>query len=645
MTIHLSLAVAGLAALAAPGVLPAADGDWSPVADSMLTRWGKAVEPESVWSEYPRPTMVRPQWQNLNGLWQYAVTPADAGPPEEWDGEILVPFALEAPLSGVGRRLGSDEALWYRTTLPAAEGDAKPAGDRTLLHFEAVDYACEVWVNGQSVGTHVGGNLPFSFDVTQALAASEEPATLTVKVRDATDDAGAYQLRGKQVNEPRGIWYTPVSGIWQTVWTERVPAAAISAVDYDTKIDGSVVATVAVDGPVGAEATTRVTVLDGGREVASATSSPSGSAGEVALSIPEPKLWSHASPHLYDVTVELLDGDRVVDKVASYVGVREVGTERDENGDVRLTLNGEPLFHWGPLDQGWWPDGLLTPPSDEAMRYDVDWLKSAGFNMIRKHIKVEPRRYYAHCDRVGMLVWQDQPSGGKDERTGEWPRWHRLADKYLGDPERTVDYASLKIDADWPDAAHEQYMRELKGMVDHLDVHPSIVCWVPFNERWGQHRTVEVGKWLEEYDPSRAVNVASGGNFAPVGDIADEHAYPHPFFDVDEPRYDDFAKVVGEFGGHGWPVKGHLWNESTRNWGYGGLPKTKEEYVGRYEESIRRLADLKAKGIAAGVYTQTTDVEGEINGLLTYDRAEAKVPAERLKQIAADAGLIESTSK
>ncbi|NNJ27385.1 sulfatase-like hydrolase/transferase [Alienimonas chondri] len=648
MTFPLTLAVAGLATLiptAAPDPAPgAAPAEWAPVQDSMLTEWGEQVEPDSAWAEYPRPTMVRPQWQNLNGLWQYAVTPGDADPPTEWEGEILVPFALEAPLSGVGRRLNADQALWYRTTIPTPT-DATP-GERTLLHFEAVDYACEVWVNGVSVGTHVGGNLPFSFDVSKALAASsgsnaDGPASLVVKVRDATDAAGAYQLRGKQMMEPRGIWYTPVSGIWQTVWTERVPAAAISAVDFKTTIDGTVAASIVFDGKTSAEASTRITVLDDGNEVATAMSSPSAPASEVTFTIPDVKLWSPASPHLYDLKIELLNGRRVVDTVQSYVGVREVGTEKDENGDLRLTLNGEPLFHWGPLDQGWWPDGLLTPPSDEAMQSDVDWLKRAGFNMIRKHIKVEPRRYYAHCDRVGMLVWQDQPSGGRDEGAGEWPRWHRLADNYPGQPERTEDLSELRIDADWPDAAHEQYMRELKGMVDGLDVHPSIVCWVPFNERWGQHRTAEVGRWLKEYDPTRIVNVASGGNFAPVGDIADEHTYPHPFFNTDEPRFDPFVKVVGEFGGHGWPVKGHLWNEETRNWGYGGLPKTKDEYVDRLAESIRRLGELKKQGVAAGIYTQTTDVEGEINGLLTYDRAVAKIPAERLRQIAQDAGLID----
>jgi beta-galactosidase len=287
---------------------------------------------------------------------------------------------------------------------------------------------------------------------------------------------------------------------------------------------------------------------------------------------------------------------------------------RDEDGHLRFTLNGEPSFPWGTLDQGWWPDGLLTPPSDAGMAYDVEYLRQAGFNMIRKHIKVEPRRYYYHCDRLGVMVWQDQVSAIKN------PPWTRLKPN----PE----------DAEWSDAEHEQYMIELERMIDTLENHPSIVVWVPFNEAWGQHRTISVGAWTVNRDPSRHVNIASGGNFWPAGHIVDAHAYPQPEFPFDADRYDaDFIKVMGEFGGHGWPVLDHLWDNSRRNWGYGGLPKTVEEYKERYRESIRRLADLKKKGISAGVYTQTTDVEGEINGLLTYDREVSKISATELRQI------------
>lgn len=314
------------------------------------------------------------------------------------------------------------------------------------------------------------------------------------------------------------------------------------------------------------------------------------------------------------ISLELIDAQGVVsDSVKSYAGVREVGQKRDARGNLKFTLNGEEIFHWGPLDQGWWPDGLLTPPSDAAMRSDVDFLKQAGFNMIRKHIKVEPRRFYQYCDQVGIMLWQDQVSGGPG------PKWTRMA------PE--------PIDATWPDADHNQWMAELKAMMDTLHNAPCIVVWVPFNEAWGQHRTMEVGKWTMAYDPSRLINCASGGNFWPVGHIADHHNYPNPEFPLNDTRFNDSIKVVGEFGGHGFPVDGHLWNPGKHNWGYGGLPKDKVEYTDRYVKSLDMLTELKAQCIAAGIYTQTTDVEGEINGLMTYDRKVAKTPALRLAEL------------
>jgi beta-galactosidase len=355
----------------------------------------------------------------------------------------------------------------------------------------------------------------------------------------------------------------------------------------------------------------RVVVLDGGRII----SATGGQADEITIAIENAKLWTPSEPHLYGLQVTLLGSDgATVDEVESYAGLREVGRTRDADGHLRFTLNGEVIFHWGTLDQGWWPDGLLTPPSDEAMRYDIEYLKAAGFNMIRKHIKVEPRRYYYHCDRLGMLLWQDHVGGGAK------PAWTRLKPN----PE----------DANWNDNDHAQFMREFETMVDSLENHPSIVLWVPFNESWGQHRTMQVGKWLVRRDPSRLVNIASGGNFWPVGHIVDAHKYPHPEFPFEPQRFDrDYVKVMGEFGGHGWPVLGQLYDNTRRNWGYGGLPKTIDEYQDRYRESIDLLVELKSQGIAGGVYTQTTDVEGEINGLLTYDRRVAKIPAAELKQI------------
>jgi len=572
-----------------------------PYISEMLTDWGSEVTADHAWTEYPRPQMRRESWTNLNGHWDYAVTGEDQRQmPTQWDGQILVPFALESKLGGVQRLLHDDEALWYRRTFTAA-----PASDqRILLHFEAVDYRCEVWINGKSVGTHQGGNTPFAFEISSDVTGGEN--TLVVRLEDDTE---GYQLHGKQVTNPRTIWYTQVSGIWQTVWLETVPQSFIADLTILTDADKG---TIQVSADVEGESGTRIRVIarDGENQVADTTAGASG----CSVQIDDAKLWSPASPYLYDLEIHLLDdkGDPI-DRVESYAGIRSVGKRRDDEGHLRFTLNDEVTFHYGPLDQGWWPDGLLTPPSDEAMLSDIEYLKAAGFNMIRKHIKVEPRRYYYHCDRLGMMVWQDHVSASHK------PKWTRLKPN----PQ----------DADWPEEHHQQFMVELESMIDTLENHPCIVMWVPFNEAWGQHRTMEVGKWTVERDPSRLVNIASGGNFWPVGDVVDQHSYPNPGFPFDQERFTDFVKVIGEFGGHGFVIKDHLWDPDRKNWGYGKLPETKEEYRQRYVKSLNRLIDFRRRGIAAGVYTQTTDVEGEVNGLLTYDRKVKKLSAEELAEL------------
>lgn len=594
--------------------IQAAEVAWKIVPGKMITRWAQEVSPENVWPEYPRPQFERKEWKNLNGLWDHAITAKDAATPTEWQGKILVPFAVEAALSGVGKALTPEQALWYRRSFDAN----KQSGRRVVLNFEAVDYHATVWVNGQQVGEHIGGNTAFSFDVTDAL--KEGANQLLVRVWDET---GPTQLRGKQTLNPQGIWYTAVSGIWQTVWLEEVSATRLADVKIITTINPAVITLTPKIVGAGASSPVRVTATFAGKKVGTVTG-----AGELKLPVTDAKLWSPSQPNLYDLQIELLDAKgNVVDSVKSYAGIREVGRKQDAQGNWRFTLNGAEIFHWGPLDQGWWPDGLLTPPSDAAMRFDVDFLKAAGFNMIRKHIKVEPRRYYTYCDRIGMLLWQDQVSAGGGKRGGKEasPKWTRLA------PNPT--------DAEWADADHAQWLKEFQAMIDQLYNQPCIVVWNPFNEAWGQHRTMEVGKWAVEYDPTRLINVASGGNFWPVGQIADAHRYPDPGFSFEQTRFMDYVKVVGEFGGHGWPVQGHLWDESKRNWGYGGLPQTKEEYQARYEKSVKILADLKGKGVSAGVYTQTTDVEGEINGLLTYDRAVEKISAKKLAEISQPLGV------
>ncbi len=587
--------------LLAVAVSVPASGQWTVPEDAMMTRWGKQVSPENAWREYPRPQFFRDSWKNLNGLWDYKVEKSGnrAAVPDTFDGKILVPFSIESALSGVRRMLEPDEVLWYRRPLV----HETPAGHRTLLHFEAVDYETEVYINGESVGKHIGSSDPFSFDITESLQDGENE--LAVRVVDKT---AADQTLGKQTLRPKGIYYTRVSGIWQTVWLEDVPSRHITSVKMKPRLaEGTLRVLPTLAGqPIDGERL-RIVIRDGDRKVGTADAS-------LSIRIPDAKHWTPAAPHLYDITIELVDGGgKVIDRVESYAAMREVGVQRGPAGHIRMTLNGKVIFHYGPLDQGWWPDGLLTPPSDEAMRFDVDFLKQAGFNMIRKHIKIEPRRFYSYCDRVGMLVWQDMPS------TGGRPFWSKLAPNPVED--------------EWPKERHHQFMTELKAMVGNLRNHPSIVMWVPFNERWGQHETVRIGQTMENLDITRLVNIASGGNFFPVGDVADRHNYPEPMFPFEDRRLNDYVKVVGEFGGHGFVVQGHQWNPEMRNWGYGGLPQTKEEYKQRYQKTFQQLMDLRRRGVAAGVYTQTTDVEGEVNGLMTYDREVLKMSAEELAEL------------
>lgn len=581
----------------------------TPFRSELLTEWGAKVTTENAWQEYPRPGMARKQWKNLNGQWDVSVTPKSQHTfPSEWKEKILVPFCLESKLGGVQKLLQEDEALWYRTNVKHRAGP----NEVTFIHFEAVDYASEIYINGALAGSHVGGNVPFSIDATKHLVVGQNEIVVRVE-----DETGGAQLRGKQSQNPGGIFYTRVSGIWQTVWMETVPQAHIGDVKIQTNAKDNSITVRTSLGNSNSSSTkipalkSKVSVYDGKTLVKSLTMPLD---EPVVVQIDNARLWTPATPHLYDLVIDLLDArGTVIDSVTSYTGIRSVGKTRDANGHLRFTLNDQPIFHWGPLDQGWWPDGLLTPPSEAAMLYDIEYLKSAGFNMIRKHIKVEPRRYYYHCDRLGMLVWQDQVSGGIN------PPWTFLAPN--------------PVDAKWNEADHKQFMTEFEAMVSELENHPTIVVWTPFNEAWGQHNTVEVGKWISKRDPSRLVNIASGGNFWPVGDIVDQHQYPHPSFPFDATRYNDFIKVVGEFGGHGLVVEGHVWDKNKDNWGYGGLPKNEAEYKERYVESIRNLVRLQSEGIAGGVYTQTTDVEGEVNGLMTYDRKHIKISAEELKAI------------
>ena len=573
---------------------------WQPAGDKIKTRWASQIDVNSVLSEYPRPIMERGEWQNLNGLWDYAILPVGKQKPANFDGQILVPFAVESSLSGVQKRVGSDNELWYQRefTVPS-----KWKNDKVLLHFGAVDWKADVWVNGVKVGQHTGGYTPFSFDITPALQNGNN--TLVVKVWDSTDEG--YQPRGKQVNKPEGIWYTPVTGIWQTVWLEPVPATHIENVRITPDIDKNVLDVQTMMNVCNATSKIEVKVKDGSKVVATGQSINN---QPVEITMPENvKLWSPDSPHLYDLEITLWDGNKQLDKVKSYAAMRKYSTKRDDKGIVRLQLNNKDMFHFGPLDQGWWPDGLYTAPTDEALEYDVVKTKELGFNMIRKHVKVEPARWYTHCDRHGIIVWQDMPNG---DRGPEW-QMHR----YFDGVERIRSAES-----------EANYRKEWKEIMDYLYSYPSVGVWVPFNEAWGQFKTAEITEWTKQYDPSRLVNPASGGNHYTVGDMLDLHQYPAPkLYLYDAQR----ATVLGEYGGIGWANKEHLW-EPDRNWGYVQFNSAKEvtdEYV-KYAEQLKQLI---RQGFSAAVYTQTTDVEVEVNGLITYDRKLVKVDEERVRKV------------
>ena len=583
---------------------------WKPVEGRISTQWSEQVNPDNVLPEYPRPIMERTEWKNLNGLWDYAIIEKGKHTPSVFDGKILVPFAVESSLSGVGKTVGAEKELVYRRSFDVP---SSWKGKRVLLHFGAVDWKTDVWVNDVKVGSHTGGFTPFSFDITEALQGKNN--TLMVKVWDPTDKG--YQPRGKQVSRPEGIWYTPVTGIWQTVWLEPVSESYIQDLRITPDIDNSLLSLKALVKDATSKDLVEVKVFDGQQLVAQGKSI-NGECVQVAM--PEnAKLWSPESPFLYTLKVSLKQNGKLVDEVSSYAAMRKYSSKRDANGIVRLELNNKPLFQFGPLDQGWWPDGLYTAPTDEALLYDIQKTKDFGFNMIRKHIKVEPARWYTYCDKLGIIVWQDMPSGDRN------PEWQNR--KYF---EGTEMKRSAESEA--------CYRKEWKEIMDALYSYPCIGTWIPFNEAWGQFKTPEIVEWTKQYDPTRLVNPASGGNHYTCGDMLDLHNYPAPeLYLYDAQR----VTVLGEYGGIGWVVQGHIW-EPDRNWGYIQFNSSKEvtdEYV-KYAE---KLYDLIPRGFSAAVYTQTTDVEVEVNGLMTYDRKVIKLDEKRVREI--NRKLCESLNK
>ena len=596
--------------------------NWAPAGNNIKTKWAEQLTPENVWQEYPRPQMVREDWQCLNGLWDYAVSSADAASMPAPEGQILVPFAIESSLSGVCRRITEDNALWYHRAFSIPK---KWKNDRILLHFDAVDWKCEIWVNGQNAGVHSGGYTAFAIDITPYLVKGAQE--VTVKVQDGTNNR--LQPRGKQVNKPSGIWYTPVSGIWQSVWMEPVNAkGSISDYKINTDIDAGTITVNPVCDGVQAGDQIRVTVSFAGKKVASEKAA---AGGPVTLKIKEPQLWTPDQPNLYDFEVELFRGPRSLDKVSGYTAMRSISVMRDALGNKRMALNGKILFQYGPLDQGWWPDGLYTAPCDEALRYDIEMTKKYGFNMIRKHIKVEPSRWYMWCDKLGILVWQDMPSISSCYK-GVWSQ--NVKD------EKGRNYYNSGKDSELSDEAKATYRKEWKEIIGQLDKFQCIVVWVPFNEGWAQFDTGKIVDLTRSLDNTRLINGASGGNWVKgeMGDILDSHYYPQPKMRIIDP---ELVNVLGEYGGIGLPLEGHTW-DINKKWGYIQY-KTSEEVTKQYVDYTRDLLKIAAEGCAAAVYTQTTDVEGEVNGLMTYDRKVNKLDIESLNK--ANSAVIEAGSK
>ncbi|WP_276088056.1 sugar-binding domain-containing protein [Pedobacter sp. JY14-1] len=567
---------------------------WRTQPNLIQTRWAKQVSPNNALKEYPRPQLERKSWQNLNGLWEYAITKKDVDIPSNYDGKILVPFPIESSLSGVKRELLPNQNLWYRRTIERSLSSLEMTNKRILLHFGAVDWQATVYLNGKEIGSHTGGYTAFSFDITEKLKAGKNE--LTVKVYDPTDKG--IGPHGKQVLNPGNIYYTPSSGIWQTVWLETVPEEYIEGLKITPDVDKGEVS-VEVNGP--ANVAVEVKAFDGKQEIASSRTPRNDD--KITLKIPNAKLWSPDDPFLYDLEVTLGK-----DKVKSYFGMRKISVGKDEKGIDRIMLNNKPYFNLGTLDQGFWPDGLYTAPTDEALAFDIKAIKAMGFNTIRKHIKVEPARWYYHADKLGMVVWQD-----------------------MVNPNQSL-----------PEGSKPAFEQQNKETIVQLYNYPSITTWVLFNEKWGQYDQARLTKELKTMDPSRLVNGHSGEYLyvnnqlrSPSpdayvnADMTDVHSYPNPMISEKQAGK---ARVLGEFGGIGVPIENHLWDDTKAGWGYDGIV-TPQKMKAQYSAMVDSLVKLKEQGLSGSIYTQPFDVETEQNGIMTYDREIIKLKPEDLRTI------------
>ena len=582
--------------------------NWSPAGDKIKTKWGKELDPKNVWPEYPRPQLERKDWLNLNGPWSYSIREPDYLKPEKHDGKILIPFSLESSLSGVMKSLTDKQVIWYEKEFEFPE---EWNGKKILLHFGAVDWKCTLYVNEAKIGEHSGGYSPFYFDITNRI--KEGINKIVLQVYDPTNRG--EQPIGKQTLSPGSIWYTPISGIWQTVWLEPVNENYITKLEINNDYDNK---EIKITFKLNSEEKLPLDVkLEFNENEIQTIQGNSNEEITIKISDEDFHPWSPSEPNLYNIKAELLSKEgKVIDSLVSYTTIRKIEQRKDLSGNFRIFLNNKPIFNMGTLDQGYWPDGLYTPPSEEAMIYDIQKLKDLGFNTIRKHIKVEPWRYYYQCDKIGMMLWQDMPSGD------------------LGGNKWEPDVLNGGTDVERSQESKNTYYKEWEEIIDHLKFFQCIIIWVPFNEAWGQFETEKTVEFTKEKDPLRLINAASGGNHRVCGNIIDLHSYPGPRQAFKE---DSLINVLGEYGGLGLNIEGHTWNED--NWGY-AVFKTKEEVTERYEQYIDELIRLIESGFSAAIYTQTTDVESEINGLITYDREEVKIIEERIK--AANEKLIES---
>ncbi|MET9559726.1 AbfB domain-containing protein [Streptomyces tauricus] len=603
-TVLATLALVCTAALTATGTVRAAPAAWTPKPSPMTTPWTNQVSVDNPLPEYPRPQLTRPDWANLNGIWDFAVTSADAGQPASFSEQIRVPFVAESALSGIQRKITQNDKLWYKRTFTVPAGWN---GRRVQLNFGASDWRTTVWVNGGQAGaTHSGGYDSFSYDITGLLNGGTN--TVVVSVWDPSQTGigavGKQRINDVAPHPGGGIFYTAASGIWQTVWLEPTATAHITRLDMVPDLTNNTLK-VTVRGAGVSGQSARVTVSSGSTTVGTATGAVGGT---ITVPIPNPRLWTPEDPFLYDVKAELLSGSAVVDSVGSYSGMRSVGVSRVD-GVLRPVLNGKFVFQTGTLDQGYWPDGIYTAPTDDALKYDLQKHKDLGFNMVRKHIKVEPQRWFYWADRLGLLVWQDMPS--MDTRT--------------------------------PDsAARTQWEAEYDRIIDQHRSSPSVVMWVNQNEGWGQYDQARIADHVKAYDPSRLVNNMSGINCCGAvdggnGDVLDHHVYVGPGTTVPSATR---AAVLGEYGGLGFKVAGHEWYPGG-GFSYEDQPD-QAHLNNRFIGLLDALREVRMPaGLSASVYTEITDVENEANGLLTYDRQVVKVDAARVQ--AANRALIDTS--